>query len=313
MTYAKRSHKKQAKKKKKSVRKSGIFLLLCITLFSGLFAYFVSTQNAVIQRLFYKETAQTQTTPSLNVVKLEINEADTITTFAKKVAQRFPKLNMDESQIKAYLSDRTRIQALQKTYPFIPESVLDTTISSPLEGFFAPLTYEYYEDATLDMIIQKPLDAMYSFYQKYAVLLQQKGMSFYEGLILASIINAEVPTTDTKNMAMVAQVFINRLNDGIGLGSDVTLAYALNKKELTQADFTNNSSNLYNTRINKKLTPTPVQFVTSNAMDAVIQPTANTYYYFLTGTCPGRADYQQFFYATTYESHKKNIQDHMVC
>lgn len=317
MAMQRRSNKSNSLKARKKRKKRGgflIFLIVCIILSIIGFTGYTYVQNHLQQRAKRQEELQLQEAKSQSkILHLEINEGDTIATLATKINRIFPKLGLSKEQIITELNNREKIKILQQTYPFIPNSVLNPTIKYPLEGLLAPLTYDYYETDNLDTIIKKPLDAMNLFYQKYAQQLQQKGVSFYDALIHASITNAEVPTPDKKNMAMVSQVFSNRLAKGMGLGSDATLTYALNKKELTQNDFNNNVNNAYNTRSNLGLTPTPIQFVTANAIEAFINPTANNYYYFLTGTCTGREDYQQFFYATSYDEHNVNIKKHMVC
>ena len=51
-----------------------------------------------------------------------------------------------------------------------------------------------------------------------------QGLSLYEGITLASVVQKEAPTPE---MPTVAQVFLTRLNYGIPLGSDVTVSYAV--------------------------------------------------------------------------------------
>lgn len=317
MTTQRRLNKKKSLKKgKKRKARVGliIFIITCVFLAGTGIVGYSYIQNYLKEREKRQAALeQAANTPAAKVIRLEINEGDTIASLSKKISTTFPKLGLSADQVLASLNNRETIKSLQKTYPFIPNSVLDSTIKYPLEGLLAPLTYDYYETDTIDTIIKKPLDAMNLFYQKYNPLIEKKGSTFYNALIHASITNAEVPSNDKKNMALVSQLFTNRLEKGIGLGSDATLTYALQKKDLTLNDFNNNSNNPYNTRKNLKLTPTPIQFVTTTAMEAFINPEANDYYYFLTGTCSDRADYQQFFYATTYDEHNINIQKHMVC
>lgn len=311
----KKNSRKSRSKKKNNTRTplKNFFILLVVfgVLAAGGVGGYVAYKN-------YKERQVTVTpvpdsVTEKKIVKMEINESDTIRTVSEKISKTFPHLHLTQEQVVAKLNDRSYLRTLQKSYGFIPNSALAESITYPLEGLLSPLTYEYYEDDTLDSIIRKPLDSMSLTYTKYAPLLQSKNISFYDGLILASITNAEVPSTQLADMKMVAQVFQNRLTSGIGLGSDVTLSYILEKRELSQSDFEKNQNNPYNTRSNTSLTPTPVQFVTDNALNAIINPTPNDYTYFLTGTCAGRADYGKFFYAKTYDEHKQNITDHMTC
>lgn len=312
MSTKKRVTKRRTTRKKQKKSLKGIIIAIALIVALGAVSYGGYTLYAS-RYIDSKKQQPTKNVPEVKTVKLEINEADTINSLAKKVSQKFPQLNMTQKQVVEYLNNRDKLAELRKTYTFIPESASAPSIQYPLEGLFIPLTYEYFENDTLDTIIKKPLDKMQVFYEKYNPQLKEKGIKFYDALILASITNAEVPTTDSKNMAMVAQVFNNRLQEGIGLGSDATLVYSLNKKELTNDDFAQNRNNPYNTRTNHKLTPTPIQFVTETSLNAIVNPTANDYYYFLTGTCQGRDDFGKFYYAKTYEEHQKNIQDHMVC
>lgn len=300
------------KRKKKSYIKKFLIIIIVIVL-SGATAYAgydMYKKKAREEQEALNSKKQTEVAPT---VQLEINEGDTIVSLSKKIATRFPKLNMTQQQIVEKLNNREYISTLQQKFAFIPDRVKDTSIAYPLEGLFRPLTYKYYDNATIETIIEKPLYSMKQFYDEYNPKLKDKGTSFYDALILASITNAEVPSNDKENMGLVAQVFYNRLNAGIGLGSDATLSYQLQKRDLTNDDFAKAQSSPYNTRINKALTPTPIQFVTDTAMSAVITPKANDNLYFLTGTCQGREDFTQFYYAKTYDEHQVNIEKHMVC
>lgn len=309
----KRSRTRNSKKKKKQSQGKIILITILVFVLFGATTY----AGFDIYKKINKRSLETQSskvqTETAKMLRLEINESDTIVSLSKKIASQFPKLNMTQKQIIDKLNNREYISALQQKYTFIPDIVKDTNIAYPLEGLLRPLTYEYYETDTFDTIIDKPLNAMKQFYDQYNPKLQSKGVSFYEALTLASITNAEVPSNDKENMALVAQVFYNRLNANIGLGSDATLAYHLQKRELTNNDFANAQNSQYNTRIHKGLTPTPIQFVTDTAMDAIVNPKANDNLYFLTGTCKGREDFAKFYYAKTYEEHQKNIQKHMEC
>ena len=90
-----------------------------------------------------------------------------------------------------------------------------------------------------------------------------------------------------KDRAMVAGVFYNRLNNNWSLGSDVTTYYAARKnlsETLTQSDL--NDCNGYNTRCTsmRGLPVGPIDNPSLSAIEAALNPTENSYYYFVADT-----------------------------
>ena len=85
---------------------------------------------------------------------------------------------------------------------------------------------------------------------------------------------------------MVAQVFINRLNSNMTLGSDVTTYYA-SKVDMSERDlylYEINDNNYYNTRssfLAGKLPVGPICNPSIDSIKAVLYPTNNNYYYFV--------------------------------
>ena len=92
-----------------------------------------------------------------------------------------------------------------------------------------------------------------------------------------------VTLDDRKN---IAGVFINRLNNGMSLGSDVTTYYAakieLGERDLYKSEI--NSDNPYNTRSQNNIGKLPIGPIcnpSSEAIEAVINYTSNDYLYFV--------------------------------
>lgn len=114
-----------------------------------------------------------------------------------------------------------------------------------------------------------------------------------------------VTLEDRKN---IAGVFINRLNKGMSLGSDVTTYYAakvdMGERDLYMSEI--NSDNKYNTRSSKnagKLPVGPICNPSKEAIEASLNYTQNDYLYFV-------ADKNMKVYFTKTDSeHNKKIQE----
>ena len=100
-------------------------------------------------------------------------------------------------------------------------------------------------------------------------------------MIIASIAEAEVNRPEY--YGKVSRVIENRLQAGMPLGMDSTVAYGANTSpsKLTDA-MLNDASNAYNTRINKGLPPSPISNPGDNAIQAAMNPEEGNWLYFVT-------------------------------
>jgi UPF0755 protein len=151
-----------------------------------------------------------------------------------------------------------------------------------VEGFLFPATYEVQPGETAVEILR----AMVTRFDQAATQVdlaadaQKLGMSEYDVITLASIVQREgLLVTDYPK---IAEVFINRLHDGMPLGSDATLYYVLgpNHGGLTSSDLQLDSP--YNTRKYTGLPPTPINSPGQAAIDAVLHHASGPYLYFVT-------------------------------
>ena len=132
------------------------------------------------------------------------------------------------------------------------------------------------------------------------------GLSLFEGITLASIVQKEASSPEQPT---VAHVFLTRLNNGIPLGSDVTVSYAVDKVDPFRETYTDNQSALtidscYNTRAHGGLPCGPISNPGLSALLAVAEPSDTSYLYFLTG------DDGLMYYSYTESEHIQNIYDH---
>lgn len=170
-----------------------------------------------------------------------------------------------------------------------------------LEGYIYGETYNFNSGATVQDVLQRTFDQFESVVTANNLVdaFTSHGLSLYEGITLASIIQREVHSpTDQKQ---VAQIFYKRLAMGMPLGSDVTYIYAANKLGVTASPSLDSP---YNTRINVGLPPGPIASPGLTALQAVASPASGDYLFFLSG------DDGKTYYANTDAEHQANIAAH---
>lgn len=173
--------------------------------------------------------------------------------------------------------------------------------TADLEGYIYGDTYKFDSDATVEQILTRTFDEFYSVIQANDLAngFQKQGLTLYQGITLASIIQREVSSSDDQRQ--VAQIFLKRLSIAMPLGSDVTYHYAAQKLGVAP---TPTLDSPYNTRMYPGLPPGPIAVPGLTALKAVANPASGDYLYFLSG------DDGKTYYATTEQEHQQNITDH---
>ena len=147
--------------------------------------------------------------------------------------------------------------------------------TNSLEGFLFPKTYPIAENSTAESVVRSMLDQYgaetASLDWSYA---ESQGLSHYDALKLASIVEKE---SDAAHRATVASVFYNRLNNGMRLQSDATVAYVVGHDPTAEDVDTDNP---YNTYFIDGLPPTPINSPSIECLRAVCSPEKTGYYYF---------------------------------
>lgn len=190
------------------------------------------------------------------------------------------------------VSTRAELEAVvadpeELTIPFLPPG-------RPLEGFLFPAVYEVPLKAAaaeaLALMIQRfriELDDIAP-----AERLQELGLSVYGWVTLASMVQAEAASDE--EMPIIAGVFANRLELGMLLQSDPTVAYGLGKQlpELSAVAGDLQVDTPWNTYTRAGLPVGPIGNPGREALLAVLSPRRYTsdgalYLYFLHGTDAG--------------------------
>lgn len=169
-----------------------------------------------------------------------------------------------------------------------------------IEGYLFGETHRFTKGTSLDVILTRYFDDLYRVVEDNDLVAKykQQGLSLYQGITLASIIQRESGGDDE---AQIAQVFLLRLSKGISLGSDVTYQYIADKLGVARDV---NLDNPYNTRRFTGLPPGPIAAPGVKALQAVGTPASGDYLYFLSG------DDDITYFARTEAEHNQNIKAH---
>ena len=177
-----------------------------------------------------------------------------------------------------------------------------------LEGFLYPGTYHIPREAGLESVFETILTEFRNNIDEDIVNgFTRNGLSIYEAVTLASIVEKEAVVDDEK--PLIASVFYNRLSQGMRLETDPTVQYALGynselstwwKSPLSREDLTIESP--YNTYFVYGLPPTPICNPDLGSLRAVAFPAETPYLYFR-AACDGSGRHN---FAVTYEEHLNN-------
>ena len=143
-----------------------------------------------------------------------------------------------------------------------------------LEGYLFPATYDFPLDYTAEDIIHTMTRRMEQEFTPTArTRIQQLGLSsLHDWVTLASIVQAEAANSSEK--PVIAGVFLNRLEIGMPLQADPTVAYGLGKRlpELNRnaGDFEKDTP--YNSYTRRGLPPGAIGNPGAEALRAVLNP-----------------------------------------
>jgi len=240
-----------------------------------------------------------------DTVSVTLIEGRRITEYVRVLAS---KLNFTEEEIWNKIQDREYLQKLIDKYWFLDESILNQELYYPLEGYLFPDTYVFYENSTIEEVLEKILNNTNN--QLEAVKNRSTKLEYttHQILAMASIIELEAVTESDRET--VSQVIYKRLNNGMGLGMDVTTYYAVKKEMgagLTLTDLKTISP--YNTSemngsMAGKLPVGPICNPSKESILAVLNPTDTSYLYFYADIKTGKV-----YFSNTFEEHQKVIKE----
>ena len=176
----------------------------------------------------------------------------------------------------------------------------------PPEGSLLPETYYFPRGCSRDALIlqmekamRQTLDQLWDNRAPNLPLQNQ-----YEALVLASIVEKETGVATER--ALVASVFINRLNKNMRLQSDPTIIYGLKKGRVLGRPIRKSEikkPTAYNTYVIRGLPPTPIANPGLHALEATLNPAKTDYLYFVADGKGGHV------FAKTLSAHNKNVEN----
>jgi len=164
-----------------------------------------------------------------------------------------------------------------------------TSGKASLEGFLFPDTYEFRIKDSPQKIVQTQLERMNRELTAQNIARAGKlGLNVYQWVTLSSMVQAEAGSA--KEMPQIAGVFFNRIQMGMRLQSDPTIAYGLGiglpELDRSRGDFTRDTP--FNTYTRAGLPPTPINNPGAAALEATLKPVrllgGKPTLYFLHGT-----------------------------
>jgi len=244
---------------------------------------YVIEKNASIFTIFRNLKGGRQTP-----VELTINKFRTKKELAKYIGG---KLECTEADIYRFISNNDSIRA----FGVNPETLMTLII---------PNTYEIYWNSSPNEFMKRMSKESNAFWTDSridnAILL---GLSKEEVITLASIVEEE--TNNIEEKPTIASVYINRLKQGMPLGADPTIKFAVGDFRIRRVTFghiRSTAGSPYNTYRNKGLPPGPICTPSIASIDAVLKAEKTDYLYFC-----ARADFSgSHSFASTAEEHFEN-------
>jgi UPF0755 protein len=183
-----------------------------------------------------------------------------------------------------------------------------------LEGYLFPDTYELRLDGGARAALARPVAAFETYVASgVGERVRQAGLAVHDWTILASLVQAEA--AGPSEMPIIAGVFLNRLDRGMPLQSDPTVAYGLGKPlpDLSAVDGDLRVDHPWNTYTRGGLPQGPIGNPGREALEAVLAPERTTaegepWLYFLHGVDDGRAVFRP---NVDLASHERDVERYL--
>lgn len=226
-------------------------------------------------------------------VQVTIPEGYTLEQIGQAVREQLPQIS--EEDWRMVTGSDTPLRASAWVLSVLPED-------QGLEGYLFPDTYRFREDADAETVVATMLSTLKRRLAENEIvdlnILYADDLTFHEILILASIVEKEVRTEES--MKNVADIFLKRLRIGMALQADSTVNYVTGGDSPSISLEDTKIDSPYNTYQRVGLPPGPISNPGLKAIDAVLNPTINDWYYFLT------SPEGEVYYAKTFDEHVIN-------
>ena len=240
----------------------------------------------------YQDLVEALTHAEAQEVQVTIPEGYTAEETGDIIREELPRIT-EESWVDAIGANSSLFVSETHVLAGIPDG-------QGVEGYLFPDTYRYTAEASAETVAETMVLTLKRRLAENEILIpddlvMENGMTLHEVLVLASVIEKEAPTAE--DMKIVADIFLKRLEIGMALQACSTVNYVTGKDDPAVTYDDQQVDSPYNTYQRVGLPPGPIANPGMNAIIAVLQPTENEYYYFLT-TPAG-----EMIYSKTYDEH----------
>lgn len=240
-----------------------------------------------------------------NVLKNEKMITITENMWAKDIAEKLgEELDITKDELLKLWNDDTFLKTVIEKYEFLDENILNSAYPVKLEGYLFPETYSFNIHSTAEEITYRFLDHFDENYKQFKdELKDSRFKSVHELVTFASIVQFE--SKSKEDMEMISQVFINRMDSGMNLGSSVTVCYALYEfSDWKECEKHTDIESPYNTYMYEGLPIGPILNPGMDAIEASLHPKDNEYLYFIADINNVKKEGAgKVYYSRTFEEH----------
>lgn len=174
------------------------------------------------------------------------------------------------------------------------------------EGYLFPATYPVSPKETAVSLLKQMVGKTVAEEERLGLAAAAKKLGYdsAEVLTMASILEYE--GSRKEDLAKIARVFYNRLDDDMPLQSDATVAYASGVSgTVWTTDEQRDDPSLYNTYRHTGLPPGPIGSPGVASIEAALKPADGDWLYFV----PVNLETGETKFADTYEEHLRNVDE----
>ena len=210
-----------------------------------------------------------------------------------------------EKEVLDLINDDDFFASLEEQFPdLLSDAGKAEDVKYRLEGYLFPATYDYAPTTSLEDLLTAMVNKSNEVLEKYYEEIEESDLNVHQVLTLASLVEKEGQTEeDRKN---IAQVFFNRIDNEMMLQSDISVLYALgeHKEKVSYKDLEVDSP--YNLYTHQGYGPGPFDNPSEQSIDAVLNPIANDYLYFVADISTG-----EVHYAYTLDEHNELVEQYV--
>jgi uncharacterized YceG family protein len=229
--------------------------------------------------------------PGAYVLKKDMPYGAVITKLTAGPPRNFVNVTIPEGRSRSEIAPLVKQAGLEGDYvrASLRSSDLNPRLykaphGASLEGFLFPATYELKRRASASTLLAKQLDAFKQNFAKVGMsYARKKNLTPYDVITIASMVEREASLA--RERPLIAAVIYNRLKQGIPLGIDATIRFAVHNwsRPLRESELHVNSA--YNTRTHQGLPPGPIGNPGLASLEAAAHPAHVKYLFYVVKPC----------------------------